>query len=92
MERRIIFLREKHCDRAWHADTEEDLENSAKAIIRERIEHGGYYFDKDLEEARQSLVSTRKRAAWNFLQYRSSGEYEYATLMHVEPFAENKAV
>jgi hypothetical protein len=84
MERRIIFLEEKHGNRCWLADTDEDLERSAKAIVKERLEAGGYYFDDWKQEAMEVLISPKKQAAWNFLQNRSGYEYESVDLMYTE--------
>lgn len=82
--RRVLFLTEKHGNRVFHADTDEDLEKSAKAIVSKRIEAGSYYDDVDIEEAHQVITSSKKLAAYNFLLYRSDCEYEKVTLYHVE--------
>lgn len=50
-----------------------ETEEVAKWILKDRIDEGCYYFDEELDNAKEAFKSGR---AWPFLLSRADAEYE----------------
>lgn len=89
---RILVAVEKHSTRYLAANTDEELEASARKLIEERLDRGYYCDEEDKVAARLVLeglgIKKRKRlpggSGWEFLEERAAGEYEGVSLEEVE--------
>jgi hypothetical protein len=81
---RILVWHAKHDDIAYAAETEEQLEEAALEIVRERLD-GGDIFWPDDHPARAADILERGdgKAAYRLLLERNEHEYERISLEHV---------